>query len=65
MISFNGVSLFFHQLGDEEEEDDVEDLNEMMGEDMDESQQRDLSYWHITVPRIDSIFERNKKVSEI
>eukprot|EP00794_Sanderia_malayensis_P008846 gene8846-9794_t len=46
-----------------DEEDVEEDFpSEMMNDDMDEGEQRDLSYWHITIPRIDSIFERNKKV---
>ena len=41
----------------------MEDFNEeMMADEIDEEEQRDLSYWHITVPRIESIFERNKKV---
>ena len=47
----------------DEEEDLVEDFpGEMIREVVDSSEQRDLSYLHITVPRIDSIFEKNKKV---
>ena len=47
---------------DEEEEEAEELPTELINEDVDVSEQRDLSYWHITIPRIDSIFERNKKV---
>lgn len=48
----------------DEEEELVEDFpGEMIAEVVDASEQRDLSYLHITIPRIDSIFEKNKKVS--
>eukprot|EP00795_Rhopilema_esculentum_P009537 gene9537-17283_t len=48
----------------DEEEDEVEDFSAglITEEDVDVSEKRDLSYWHITIPRIESIFERNKKV---
>jgi len=48
----------------DEEEDLAENFpGEMIPEIVvDSSESRDLSYLHITVPRIDSIFEKNKKV---
>ena len=50
---------------DEEEEEPEELPTALINEDVDVSEQRDLSYWHITIPRIDSIFERNKKVRRL
>ena len=47
----------------DEEEDLHEDFpGELIPEVVDSSEERDLSYLHITVPRIESIFEKNKKV---
>ena len=46
----------------DEEEELVGDYNGDMMEDGDASEQRDLGYLHVTVPRIESIFEKNRKV---
>ena len=47
----------------DEEEELVEDFpGDLMTEVVDASEKRDLSYLHITLPRIESIFEKSKKV---
>ena len=41
-----------------------EDENEEFGGSFDDDDEMfDLSYWHITLPKIDFIYEKNKKVS--
>ena len=50
---------------DEEEEEAEEFSPHLINEDVNVSEQRDLSYWHITIPRIESIFERNKRVRSL
>ena len=61
-MSLNSTFIFL-QMVDEEEELPDDFHGEMIPEIVvDPSESRDLSYLHITVPRIDSIFEKNKKV---
>ena len=54
--------MFFLSKMIDEEEELVGDYNGDMMEDGDASEQRDLGYLHVTVPRIESIFEKNRKV---